>query len=117
MDKSIILLFLVATFCLLNFTIAAFFNKKYQYSIFSLATLACVSILFLFFYHPDSSPMGMIYILVFAAFYILISILRHKNSESETLEKPILDHKIRVHIVIWLITSLISAFLILKLRG
>ncbi len=117
MDKSIILLWLVALFCLLNFIVAAFFNKKYAYSIISPATLACATILFLFFYHPESSPMGMIYLLLFAAFYILMSILRYKKSESETLEKPILNHKIRVHLVIWLFTSLISIFLIVKSVG
>jgi Ca2+/Na+ antiporter len=114
MDKSIILLWSVAILCLFNLIIAAFFNKKYHYSIFSPATLACIFILFLFFYHPHSSPMGMIYLLVFAAVYILIGILGHKKSESETLEKPILNHKIRVYLVIWLITSLISIFLIVK---
>ena len=114
MDKSIILLLSVAILCVLNFIIAAFFNKKYAYSIISPATLACVTILFLFFYHPDGSPMGMIYLLIFSAIYILISILRHKKSVSEMPDKPILNQKIRVHLVIWLIASLISIFLIVK---
>jgi Ca2+/Na+ antiporter len=117
MDKSIILLYLVAVLCLYNFIIAAFFNKKYRFSVFSPATLACLFILLLFFYHPNSSPMGMIYLLVFAAIYILWSIIRYKKPESETLEKPILNHKIRVHLVVWLVISLISAFLILKSMG
>jgi hypothetical protein len=117
MDKSIILLYLVAVLCLYNFIIAVFFNKKYRFSVLSPAALACVCILFLFFYHPDSSPMGMIYLLVFAAICNLLSILRYKKLESVTLDKPILDHKIRVHRVVWLVTSLISAFLIWKSMG